>query len=564
MDLYSIRKKLNMGIPLSQLNLRVTDYSRVSTDHEEQKKSLKNQIEHFDEMIKNNPNWTYIKGYVDEGITGTSDIKRNNFMKMIEDGKKGKFDLIVTKEISRFSRNTLDSIKYTRELLNHGVAVYFVNDNINTALPDSELRLTIMASMAQDEIRRLSERVKFGMNVAIKRGNILGNDTLFGYKKNKQTGNLIVIEREAEVIRRMYRMYAIDKMSISKIVKILNSEGIKTRQNNNWSTTTIRRMLQNPKYKGYYCGKKTEIIDYMTKKVKVLPKSEWITFEDKERIPKIIDNDLWKRANERLEIRNKKFGEEYKDKIMYANRYPLSTKIICKEDNAIFHRRKQCKDDITWSCANYLKNGLKKCQSPNLRESEIYNIFGDIIKELSLNINQVSNILLSLYKENNVEIEEKNKYIKEKKKLILQKDKLLELNLIGLISNNEFSNRNNKCNEELTKIEEILTNLELEKSSCLYTNKYSNLEKEIKKQLKLLSTQEKIINLLLNKIIVSKINNDRNNIELKIFLNFLNNDLKNSLNDLKEFLIKDYEFKRGYNKTSTKRYKIKYHVIIYI
>ena len=140
MDLYTVRQQLSLGIPLTNLKLRVTDYSRVSTDNIKQKNSLRNQIEHFEEMIKKNEIWTYVKGYVDVGITGTSDIKRDNFMRMIEDAKNGKFDLIITKEISRFSRNTLDSIKYTRELLQSGVAVLFVNDNINTALPDSEVR----------------------------------------------------------------------------------------------------------------------------------------------------------------------------------------------------------------------------------------------------------------------------------------------------------------------------------------------------------------------------------------------------------------------------------------
>ena len=204
MDLYLVRKQLSMGTSLTDMPLRVVDYARVSTDHQEQKKSLRNQIEHFEKYIKENPNWIYVKSYVDEGITGTSDIKRDNFMKMIEDARSGKFDLIVTKEISRFSRNTLDSIKYTRELLSYGVAVLFVNDNINTAMPDSELRLTIMASMAQDEIRRLSERVKFGMNRAIERGEILGNDMLYGYKKDKDTGVLNIIENEEKIVRRIY------------------------------------------------------------------------------------------------------------------------------------------------------------------------------------------------------------------------------------------------------------------------------------------------------------------------------------------------------------------------
>ncbi len=307
MDLYDVRNKLNMGIPLTNIELRVTDYSRVSTDHLLQQKSLKNQIEHFDEMIKNNPKWIYVEGYVDDGISGTTDFKRNNFMKMIDDARNGKFDLIITKEISRFSRNTLDSIKYTRKLLSYGVAVLFVNDNINTALPDSELRLTIMASMAQDEIRRLSERVKFGMNRSIKNGTILGNDMQYGYKKDKTTGNLVIIQKEAELVKRLYNMYAIDKLSLTKIAKIFNNKSIKTRQNKKWCTSTLSRMIKNPKYKGYYCGKKSEVIDYMTKKVIMFPKKEWIMYEDKIKVPPIIDEYLWEKANSRLQERNKIF-----------------------------------------------------------------------------------------------------------------------------------------------------------------------------------------------------------------------------------------------------------------
>ena len=339
MDLYTVRKQLNMGMPLTSINLRVTDYARVSTDHLEQKKSLQNQVEHFEQYIKENPNWTYVKGYVDDGITGTSDIKRDNFMKMIEDARLGKFDLIVTKEISRFSRNTLDSIKYTRELLSYGVAVLFVNDNINTALPDSELRLTIMASMAQDEIRRLSERVKFGMNRAIERGEILGNDLLYGYKKDKDTGVLNIIDTQAKVVRRIYELYAVQELSLSKIAKTLNNEGFKTCQNKKWCISTISRMIENPKYKGYYCARKSEIVDYMTKRIKYFEKDDWVIYEDKTRIPPIIDEDLWERANTRLASRKKAFMMRKEDKSIYKNRYLYSAKIYCGEHNTVFHRR---------------------------------------------------------------------------------------------------------------------------------------------------------------------------------------------------------------------------------
>ncbi|MBR4231545.1 MAG: recombinase family protein [Bacilli bacterium] len=300
MDLYAIRKKLNMGINLSSLNLKVTFYARVSTDHLDQQNSLQNQKDYFTALIKNNKNWQYIPGYIDEGISGTSIKKRDSFLKMIDDAKTNKFDLIVTKEISRFSRNTLDSIKYTRELLSYGVAVLFINDNINTLLSDSELRLTIMASMAQDEIRRLSERVKFGMNQAINKGTILGNDMLYGYKKDRNTGNLYIIQDEAIIVQKMYYLYGVKNYSINKIVNILNKEGLKTRQNNKWCTSTISRMLRNPKYKGFYCGRKSEIIDYMTKQLRNNPQKEWVLYKDEDKIPPIIDEKLWNKVNKKL------------------------------------------------------------------------------------------------------------------------------------------------------------------------------------------------------------------------------------------------------------------------
>ena len=163
MELYKIRSRISMGESLYDLPLKVTFYARVSTDKDIQLNSLDNQVMYFRNLITENKNWTYVDGYIDEGISGTSVNKREDFLRMIEDSKTGKFDLILTKELSRFSRSTLDSIKYTQELLENGVGVLFQSDNINTIMPDSELRLTIMASIAQEEVRKLSERVKFGM-----------------------------------------------------------------------------------------------------------------------------------------------------------------------------------------------------------------------------------------------------------------------------------------------------------------------------------------------------------------------------------------------------------------
>lgn len=540
MDLFNIRNKLSKGELLSSIKLRVTYYSRVSTDHIEQKNSLKNQVDHFYEMINDNSNWIYVDGYIDDGIGGTSDVKRDNFMKMIEDAKNNKFDLIITKEISRFSRNTLDSIKYTRELLSYGVIVYFVNDNINTALLDSELRLTIMASFAQDEIRRLSERVKFGMNRAIKNGHILGNNMLYGYTKDKYTNKLRVINSEKVVIQRIYNMYVVEKCSLSKIVKILNNENIKNRNNNNFTTTSLKRLITNPKYKGYYCGKKTEVIDYMTKKVKYFSSNDWIIYKDNN-IEPIIKEDMWDIACKRIKERNKKFGNSFKDKEMYKNRYPLSAKIYCKNDSKVFHRRCQCATDITWICGEYLKYGKKVCNSANIRESEIYYILNDIKALLEINLDDVVSMLLNLYKDkNNRFLNNQYKDVeKDKEKILLKKEKLLELNLEGNLSNEEFNKINNKYNKMLEDINKI-------KIDNTVTN-FNNIKNYIISELKE-NSDEEIIRLFLNKIIALKKSN--NTIELDIYLNAKKTIKFN----------KNYAFKRGKEFSNTKKYLINYEV----
>ena len=163
MDIHSVRALLRTK-SIYDIPLRVTFYARVSSESDEQLNSLGNQITYYENLIKQNRHWTFVPGYIDEGLSGISTKKRENFNRMIEDAAEDKFDLVITKEISRFARNTLDSIQYTRQLLSHGVGVFFQNDNINTLDEDSELRLSIMSSIAQDELRKLSSRVKFGFS----------------------------------------------------------------------------------------------------------------------------------------------------------------------------------------------------------------------------------------------------------------------------------------------------------------------------------------------------------------------------------------------------------------
>ena len=229
MELYKIRNRISLGENIYDLPLKVTFYARVSTDKDIQLNSLDNQVMYFKNLIKENKSWTYVDGYVDEGISGTSVNKREDFLRMIDDSKKEMFDLILTKEISRFSRSTLDSIKYTQELLENNVGVLFLSDNINTIMPDSELRLTIMASIAQEEVRKLSERVKFGMKRSIEKGKVLGNSVITGYKKNK--GKLVIVPNEAEMIKTIFELYATGEHGLSYISNYLYTKGFKTKKN---------------------------------------------------------------------------------------------------------------------------------------------------------------------------------------------------------------------------------------------------------------------------------------------------------------------------------------------
>ena len=447
MNLLNIRKQLLTGTTIYQINLRVTYYGRVSTNQDIQLTSLSNQEEYFKQMILNNNNWTYIEGYIDEGITGTSTSKRTNFLRMINDAKHNKFDLIITKEISRFSRNTLDSIKYTRELLEYGVAVLFLNDNINTIYPDSELRLTIMSSMAQDEIRRLSERVRFGVAMSIKKGKLLGNNKLYGY--NKKNNKLYINKKESMVIKEIFTLYGIYNKSTTYIRDYLNNKGIPTNYGNKWSTTTILRILRNPKYKGFYCGNKSFTEDYMSKRVKYLSKKEWVMYKASKQIPIIIEEFLWNKVNDKLTKNSKHIT---KNVSTYTN------KLICTKHNSPLYKR-QSKYDNSWICSYHLAHKDNKCYI-NIKEKEISSIITSIIEQLNINYSSISKKLSYIYKRQvstpNINlipiILNKMLITKELSTYILQIELNIEYKLLSRITKKEYIlNKDKQYRIELLK-----------------------------------------------------------------------------------------------------------------
>ena len=282
---------------MEYLRRKVVIYARVSTDHDAQLSALENQIDWYKPIMDYHPEWELVGQYIDEGITGTSAEKRPEFMRMMEDAKKHKFDMIITREVSRFARNTVDTLQYTRMLKEHGVEVYFINDGIKTFDGDGELRLTIMATLAQDESRKTSIRVKSGQQTSMNNGVVYGNGNILGYDR---VGKEMVINPEqARTVRLIYDMY-LDGCGLAKIKDELERRGYKTAQGmDKWYPTVISHVLKNSFYCGIITYHKEYVKDYLKqKKVKNYGEIEFthvqgthepiVTVEEFERVQKLM------------------------------------------------------------------------------------------------------------------------------------------------------------------------------------------------------------------------------------------------------------------------------------
>lgn len=467
MEVRKIRAEMRMGRSVYDLPLRVTFYARVSTDQDEQINSLENQVQYYTELIQSKPNWKFVPGYVDEGISGGSTKKRDNFNRMIRDAKAGMFDFIITKEISRFSRSTLDSIKYTQELLDYNVGVFFQNDNINTLDTDSEFRLVIMAGVAQDEIRKLSERLKFGFRQAIKNGHVLGNDRLYGYDKKDCV--LTVNEEEAEIVCIIFDLYGNERLGTRAISKRLMELGYTSREGNAFNTLTIRHILENPKYKGWYCGNKSQSVDYRTKRNVLLDESEWVTYPDPS-IPAIVSEELWNRANALYKRRR----EEMKSRssgLSFHNRYPYSTKIYCEEHGTTFHRQviqtKNGQQEV-WQCKVYRSHGRAACSAPQIRSSDLDVILSDIFKELIRGKQKIIDSLVTVLTNIPKEVDYgklRCQVENEMDDLERKKNRLLDLSIAGALTVEEFKERNDAFNAQILACQGKLTAIRQEEES---------------------------------------------------------------------------------------------------
>ena len=452
MDIHSVRQQLRMK-SIYDIPLRVTYYARVSSESDEQLNSLGNQISYYDELIKRNRNWTFVPGYIDEGLSGISTKKRENFNRMIEDAAEDKFDLVITKEISRFARNTLDSIQYTRQLFSSGVGVFFQNDNINTLEEDSELRLSIMSSIAQDELRKLSSRVKFGHQQAIKDKVVLGNSRIFGYVKDG--GRLVIDGEQAEMVRELFELYASGQYSMKQIETIFWNKGYRNHNGNKIAHTTMSNMIANAKYKGYYVGNKVRVIDMFSKKQKFLPPEEWVMFKDEtgEIVPAIVSEELWDKANEVLKRRS----DDVKSRQGICNHQNLLTgKLFCTHCGAAYYRReskdKQGNKNSKWVCSGKIKNGADSCPSFPIYEEEIKPLLFEVFQETEVNVAALIEEYMEMYHSLDEDNQIPKQIAQQKERLELaqkKKSKLLEYNVTGQLSDTDFLTMNKACTEEI-------------------------------------------------------------------------------------------------------------------
>lgn len=469
MDIHDIRQQLRTK-SIYDIPLRVTYYARVSSESDEQLNSLGNQIQYYEDFIRRNAAWTFVPGYIDEGLSGISTKHRENFNRMVEDAAEDKFDLIITKEISRFARNTLDSIQFTRQLLSYGVGVFFQNDNINTFDEDSELRLSIMSSIAQDELRKLSSRVKFGHQQAIRNNVVLGNSRIFGYRKDQK--RLVIDDEQAPMVRELFELYATDQYSMKQIETLFWEKGYRNLNGKKIAHTTMSNMISNPKYKGYYVGNKVKVVDMFTKKQKFLPPDEWVMFKDEtgEIVPAIVSEELWEQANTILRRRS----DDVKNRQGICNHANLLTgKLFCTCCGTAYYRResqdKQGHKNSKWVCSGKIKNGADSCDSFPIYEDEIKPLLLDVFRDTEASAEALIEEYVEMYRtlEHGGQLEAQIAAIRKKLDTVEQKRmKLLTYNAQGKLDDADFLAMNKQCSSEAKELQAQLVDLTAQQESA--------------------------------------------------------------------------------------------------
>ena len=444
--------------------LRVAAYCRVSTDKDDQTNSLISQRSYFADYINRHEDWVLNDVYYDEGISGTQTKKRAGFNAMIEEAMQGGIDLILTKEVCRFARNTVDTLFYTRKLKDKGIGVVFTIDNIDTRDADGELRLTIMASIAQEESRKTSERVKWGQKRCMERGVVFGRDMLGYTVKN---GVLTVNEEEVPIVRAIFHKFTNEGKGTHVIARELLEEGMRPMRVKMWSNTIILRVLRNEKYVGDLCQKKTYTPNYLTHAKKYNRGKEEMVYLKDHHEP-IIDRELWNRTQ--AELLKRSPSEDVKSK--HSNRYWCSGKLYCGLCGQRYvSRTKKLKNGTiykAWRCYAAANHGARKlssfgeqigCDNGSINEKALLTCMHYCICKLQANQKELKREILQEIKEIKGITEKKpdTKRIQEKMAALAdKKKKAIDLMLDGLITRSDLQEQTKWYDEQLAELSESL------------------------------------------------------------------------------------------------------------
>ncbi len=505
-------ERLNQERKISDKKKRVAAYCRVSTDKEDQTNSFESQQRYFKEYIERNPHWELYKIFAEEGISGTNTKKRKEFNRMVECARNGDFDLIVTKEISRFARNTLDSIYYTRDLKKYGVGVIFLNDNINTLDGDAELRLAIMSSIAQEESRRTSQRVKWGQKRQMEKGVVFGRSML-GY--DVKDGKMYINKEGAEIVRLIFHKFVNEKKGTHVIARELGEAGIQSMGHvKEWQNTVILRIIRNEKYCGDLVQKKTYTPDFLSHEKKYNQgQEEFVIIKDHHE--PIISRELFEEANHILDERSL----SQKGKAKYSNRYPFSGKIKCGccgfSYVARYKTRKNGSRYKAWRCNEAVKHGsphmdlegnLIGCTGRSIQNEEAIHIMCLVTKSLNYNKKKITDHLLAVIKPilaldtagaagaDHEKLKLQIKRIEEKR------TNLIELFISGDITRDEFVAARVKCKNEIAKLQSVIESIPKYSDKCFMGafDQTDQQEKMMEKQQKLIGEIAETIREIVN------------------------------------------------------------------
>ena len=493
---------------------KVCAYARVSTENDEQEDSFENQCKHFTDLINSRSDWEFAGIYADQGITGTNANSRKEFMRMIEDCRAGKIDRILVKSISRFARNTVDSLMYIRELKELGISVFFESEQIDTLTPGGEVLIAILAAIAEQESRNMSTNIKWAFQKRFKEGEVIINfKNSLGYTREKINGKYVgdykVVEEEAEIVRRIFREF-IGGASCAAIAKQLSAEGIKTaRGKTNWGTATVQNILKNEKYTGNAILGKTFKPDVLSKS-RLKNEGQAPSYFVKNSHPAIISQEVFDMAQAEL-IRRKSLRSNTKTgEGKYSSLYVLSGLLVCSECASNFRRygRKLAsgKKVATWVCISHQKD-IKSCKMLPLKETDIYDAYRRVIERLSGDLNELTqtvkaNIESELTENLSQNLSEGEEQISKMQGEILE---LFKRKRDGIISSQEYDIQYKKLSEKLIELQNRQAKLQEESFAAQLTRQRLKDIAELLSDNKVEITDESVMKSLLENIkVISK------------------------------------------------------------